>query len=86
MGSLNLPSSGLVVIDTMVAVYSVERHHIWQALLQPLWDAAKAGALRVGGSELLLMECLILPYRRSDASLVKDFRVCSDASLTRHGT
>jgi hypothetical protein len=42
MGSLTVPSSGLVYFDTNPVIYSVEKNPTYWPLLEPLWQAAKA--------------------------------------------
>ena len=46
MGALTLPASGLVYIDTMVLIYTVERFPTYWPLLEPLWLAV---AVKLGG-------------------------------------
>ncbi len=43
MGSLKLPTSGLVYFDSQAVIYSVEMHVEYWSLLEPLWQAAEAG-------------------------------------------
>ena len=54
MGSLNLPSSGVVYVDTAPVIYSVEQHPDYLALLDPLWAASDAISARACGR---LIEC-----------------------------
>lgn len=63
MGSLNLPAAGLVYVDTMAVIYTVERFPQYWSLLEPLWLAAQAGTLTVATSELTR------PSRRLENSL-----------------
>jgi hypothetical protein len=69
MGSLALPSSGFVYTDSDIIIYSVETQPVYWPVLQPLWQAAKAGALSIISSELALMETLIAPLRSGDTVL-----------------
>ena len=41
MGSLKLSESCVVYADTQIAIYTVERHPIYEQLLYPLWTAAR---------------------------------------------
>ena len=41
MGSLTLPTGGLVYLDANGLIYSVERVEPYRALLEPLWQAAQ---------------------------------------------
>jgi hypothetical protein len=47
MGALTLPTSGLVYVDTMTVIYTVERMLPYAPLLQPLWLAAQARNVEV---------------------------------------
>ena len=69
MGSLTLPTSGLVYTDAQIAIYSVDRHPVYAPVCDPLWQAAQAGAFTVVSSELTLMETLVGPLRSGDATL-----------------
>ncbi|HEY8503718.1 MAG TPA: PIN domain-containing protein, partial [Gemmataceae bacterium] len=69
MGSLTLPSSGLVYLDTQVVIYSVETHATYWPLLQPVWQVAQAGTFQLVSSELTLMETLVGPLRSGDSVL-----------------
>jgi predicted nucleic acid-binding protein len=73
VGSLNLPTSGLVYVDTQVLVYSIESHPVYAPLLVPLWSGARAGTFEVISSELALMEVLVIPIRNHDLALQADF-------------
>lgn len=73
MGSLTLPASGLVYIDTMTLIYTVERYPAYLPLLQPLWLAAQAGTIQVVSSELTLMETLVGPLKSGNAAVEAAF-------------
>ncbi len=73
MGSMNLPASGPVYVDAQSFIYTVEKSPQYAALLRPLWGAISAGRMRVVTSELTIMECLVMPVRRGDSTLVADF-------------
>jgi predicted nucleic acid-binding protein len=68
-----LPAAGIVYLDANSIIYTVEKHAVYGPLLQPLWVAAQAKTFEVVSSELALLECLVVPLRRGDAALVKDF-------------
>ncbi len=36
MGSLNLPASGIIYVDTSPVIYSIEENSIYRQLLEPL--------------------------------------------------
>jgi hypothetical protein len=63
MGALTLPASGLVYIDTMTLIYTVERYPAYYPLLEPLWRAAQSGTIEIVSSELTLMETLVGPLK-----------------------
>lgn len=43
MGSISLPDSGSVYLDTNCFIYSIEHIDPFDALLKPVWLAAQAG-------------------------------------------
>jgi predicted nucleic acid-binding protein len=59
-----------VYTDTDILIYSVETHAVYWSVLQPLWQAARAGGLSIVSSELALMETLIGPMRAGDRVLL----------------
>ena len=69
MGALTLPTSGLVYIDTMTLIYTVERYPAYWPLLEPLWQAAQAGTIEIVSSELTLLETLVGPLKSGNATL-----------------
>ena len=69
MGALNLPPSGIVYIDTMTLIYTVERYPAYWPLLEPMWRAAQTGNIEIVSSELTLMEALVGPLKSGDATL-----------------
>src|SRR5437763_2815769 len=73
MGALTLPVSGLVYIDTMTLIYTVERYPAYWPLLEPLWLAAQARTVEIVSSELTLMEALVGPLKSGNAALEKAF-------------
>jgi predicted nucleic acid-binding protein len=73
VGTLTLPSSGLVYLDANPIIYSVEKHPVFGPLLQPLWHAAQAKSIDVISSDLVLMEVLIGPLKSGDAALERAY-------------
>ena len=73
MGSLILPSSGPLYVDTQVLIYSVEHHPVYAPVLRPVWQAAQAGTHEIVTSELSILETLVVPLRRGDGRLVADY-------------
>ena len=83
MGSLTLPASGLVYVDTMTVIYTVERLPTYASLLQPLWLAAQAGSIGVVTSELTLMESLVGPLKNGNTVLEAAFEMMLLGADTR---
>jgi predicted nucleic acid-binding protein len=83
MGSLILPASGVVYVDTAPVIYTVERHADYESLLLPLWAALDAGTLEVVTSELTLLEVLVKPLRDNDQSLAQDYEKLLAATRLR---
>lgn|SRR5574341_9729 len=83
MGSLNLPSSGVIYVDTAPVIYSVEQHPDYLALLDPLWAASESGQIQVVSSELILVEALTGALKRNDPQLVADYERVLTASEMR---
>jgi predicted nucleic acid-binding protein len=73
VGSLILPPTGAVYVDTQILIYTVQRHPDYLPLLRPLWATMQTGALKVLTSELTLMEVLVVPLRHANQSLVADY-------------
>lgn len=71
MGTLTLPTTGTVYIDTMVLIYTVERYPTYWSLLEPLWQHSKAGAIEIVTSELTLMEVLVVPLKMGNVALAQ---------------
>lgn len=70
MGTLTLPASGIVYVDTSPIIYSVEENAMYSQLLEPVWNALEAGHILVVSSELILLETLVVPLRNNDADLI----------------
>lgn len=73
MGSLILPAVGPIYVDTQVLIYTVERHPVYEPLLQPLWRAAQAASIAMVSSDLALMEVLVGPLKSGDTQLQVDY-------------
>jgi len=69
MGSLTLPASGQVYVETPILIYSVERHPTYGPLLDSLWQAAQTGQITPVSSTLIITEVLVMPLRRGDVGL-----------------
>lgn len=73
MGTLILPTIGIVYIDANAIIYRVEAIAPYIITSQPLWDALDAGSQHVVTSELSVLEVLVKPYRTGDTRLVSLF-------------
>jgi hypothetical protein len=73
MGALTLPASGLVYIDAMTLIYTVERYPVYWPLVEPLWQAAQTGTIEIVSSELTLMEVLVGPLKSGNSILEQAF-------------
>jgi predicted nucleic acid-binding protein len=71
VGSLSLPASGVIYIDTAPIIYSVEKHPDYAPSLRPLWAASKSGEIQVITSELALLETLVGPLKHGDSELAE---------------
>ncbi len=69
MGKLILPTSGTVYVETPALIYTVERHPVYSALLDPFWQAALAGQVTPISSELIITEALVMPLRQGNITL-----------------
>lgn len=69
MGSLTLPTDGLVYLDANGLIYSVERVEPYRALLEPLWQAAQDGTVRIVSSPILIVEALVKPLRDGNTEI-----------------
>ena len=63
MGTIAIPSSGLVYLDANSIIYSVEKHPDYWPLLEPIWRAAKGKTIEIVSSDLTLMEVLVGPLK-----------------------
>ena len=80
MGSLTLPDSGPVYLDTNGFIYSVERIEPYRALLEPMWQQARARAFAIVSNEIIVLETLVKPLREGDMVVEMLLRSLFDAS------
>jgi predicted nucleic acid-binding protein len=83
MGTLNIPSSGLVYLDANPIIYSVERHPVYWPLLQPLWHAAKGKSIEILSSDLALLETLVGPLKTGNTALASAYELLFQHSQTQ---
>ncbi len=70
MGSLVLPASGTVYLDTSIIIYSVEMHDVYWPSLVGLWEEARSGRIVIVSSELTVLETLVAPLAKKDGALI----------------
>lgn len=73
MGSLILPTSGQVYLDTNIFIYTVEKIEPYFSFLKPLWLKVAEQKISVISSELVILETLIRPLREKDIVLENTF-------------
>ena len=83
MGSLTLPTGGLVYLDANGVIYSVERVEPYRALLEPLWQAAQDGVVTIVSSPILIIEALVKPLRDGNTEIEMQYRELFDANAVR---
>ena len=74
MGSIVLPASGLVCVDTQVLIYTIENHPKYAPILDPFWEAVEDKSIDAVASELSLMEVLVMPIRAGDVALQIEYQ------------
>jgi predicted nucleic acid-binding protein len=80
MGSLSLPTSGRIYLDTSALIYTIERHPVFGAMLDTLWAAMVNGAAELITSELTILECLVGPLRAGNKQSIEVFDRAFDES------
>ena len=83
MGSLIVPTSGLVYFDTNPVIYSVEKNPMYWQLLEPVWQAAKAKTIEIVSSDLALLETLVGPLKSGDMALALAYEQLFQQAQTR---
>ena len=83
MGSLTLPTDGLVYLDANGLIYSVERVEPYRTLLEPLWEAAQDGAVTIVSSPILIIEALVKPLRDGNMEIEMQYRELFQANAVR---
>jgi predicted nucleic acid-binding protein len=69
VGTIIVAASAVVYVDANALIYAVEGVQPYANLLRPVWEAARAKAARLIGSELLIIETLTGPLKRGDRAL-----------------
>lgn len=83
MGSLTLPTGGLIYLDANALIYSVERVEPYRTLLDPMWQAAQDGVVTVASSGLTVTEALVKPIRDGNEEIEAQYREIFEASVFR---
>ena len=73
MGSLDLPSEGLIYIDASTLIYSVERVEPYRELISPMWEQAESGNLTIVSSPVLVIETLVKPIRDANKEIADQY-------------
>lgn len=73
MGSLTIPDSSIIYVDTSVVIYTVEQVPNYHTLLEPVWEKFEAGEISLISSELILLEALVLPLRTANVALMNAY-------------
>lgn len=73
MGTMTLPLTGRVYLDTNPVIYSMEKHADYWGTLRPLWAASAARAVQLVASELLVLETLVGPRKSGNHALLADY-------------
>lgn len=74
MGSVTIPSSGLVYLDANSVIYSVEKVNPYDSILAPLWAAAGPSSFVLTTSTLTLLEVLVVPLKTNNTLLEMNYR------------
>jgi predicted nucleic acid-binding protein len=82
MGQLSLPDSAIVYLDTAPIIYSIERHPDYWQLLTPIWEKLQSGSIQLMSSELLLLECLVIPLRTNNTVLITAYEQFLSSRIT----
>ena len=73
MGTLNIPASSRLYVDTSIVIYSVEKFPEYLPLLEPMWLSLQAGEIEIISSDLIFMETLVIPLRNTDTFLINAY-------------
>jgi predicted nucleic acid-binding protein len=82
MGQLIIPDGAIVYLDTAPIIYSIERHSDYWQLLTPLWQKIQAGSIQLISSELLILECLVMPLKNNDRILINAYKQFLSTRIT----
>ena len=74
MGPLTLPLTGLIYIDASGLIYSMERVEPYRTLLEPMWQEAQDGNIKIVSSPLIVIEALVKPLRDGNTEIESQYR------------
>jgi predicted nucleic acid-binding protein len=80
MGQLAPNNGDTIYIDSAIVIYTLEGNSNYLAALEPLWEQFQAGNIELMTSELTLMEVLVQPLKKNNATLVTDYEKLLTAS------
>ena len=83
MGPLALPLAGLVYLDAIGLIYSVEQVEPYRTLLEPMWQEAQDGNLTIVSSPVLVVEALVKPLRDGNTEIEMQYRELFGANAVR---
>lgn len=64
---------GLIYLDTVAVIYSMERFAEYWPRIRPLWERSSRREIVLVSSELTLLESLAGPIKRGDRALADDY-------------
>lgn len=82
MGQLIIPDGAIVYLDTAPIIYSIERHIDYWQLLIPLWQKIQTGSISLISSELLILECLVIPLKTNNKLLINAYEQFLSTRIT----
>lgn len=68
------PPGSSVYFDTAPLIYTTEQHQDYASILEPAWEMAGRGEIKILTSQLTLLEVLVLPIRNADDELIETYK------------
>jgi predicted nucleic acid-binding protein len=75
-----LAGARLIALDTSTFIYLIEKHPVFFAAVEPIFQAVDTGAVQAATSVLTLLEVLVKPLETKATALADDFRAAVSAS------
>ena len=69
-----------VYLDANIFIYTLEAHPLWVPLLTDLFSGLYRQEFAASTSSLTLSECLVMPFKKNDANLIKTYREALEPS------